>query len=68
MLSAILEVIFEIVLVFVFQTIGEILSEIGLNVFEIDPLISETVTLVDVPAALERLASRGTWGKIVCVL
>ncbi len=34
----------------------------------IDPLISETVTLVDVPAALERLASRGTWGKVVCVL
>jgi NADPH2:quinone reductase len=34
----------------------------------IDPLISERVTLGDVPAALSRLGSRGTYGKIVCEL
>lgn len=34
----------------------------------IDPLISETVALDEVPAALGRLGSRGTHGKIVCVL
>jgi NADPH2:quinone reductase len=32
----------------------------------IDPLISERVSLVDVPAALARLSTRGTYGKIVC--
>ena len=35
---------------------------------EIDPLISERVPLSDVPAALSRLGSRGTFGKIVCEL
>jgi NADPH2:quinone reductase len=35
---------------------------------DIDPLISERVALADVPAALARLSSRGTYGKIVCVL
>jgi NADPH2:quinone reductase len=35
---------------------------------KIDPLISETVTLEDVPAALARLGSRGTYGKLVCEL
>ncbi len=35
---------------------------------QIDPLISQTVTLPDVPAALARLGSRGTYGKIVCEL
>jgi NADPH2:quinone reductase len=35
---------------------------------QIDPLISETVTLAEVPAALARLGSRGTYGKIVCEL
>jgi NADPH:quinone reductase len=35
---------------------------------KIDPLISDTVGLTDVPAALARLGSRGTWGKIVCEL
>lgn len=35
---------------------------------EIDPLISERVTLAEVPAALARLGSRGTHGKIVCEL
>ena len=35
---------------------------------EIDPLISERVTLEEVPAALARLGSRGTYGKIVCEL
>jgi NADPH2:quinone reductase len=34
----------------------------------IDPLISQTVALADVPAALARLGSRGTYGKIVCEL
>jgi NADPH2:quinone reductase len=34
----------------------------------IDPLISEHVALEDVPAALARLGSRGTYGKIVCEL
>jgi NADPH2:quinone reductase len=34
----------------------------------IDPLISETVTLDEVPAALARLGSRGTYGKLVCAL
>jgi NADPH2:quinone reductase len=33
---------------------------------KIDPLISETVSLEGVPAALGRLGSRGTWGKVVC--
>jgi NADPH:quinone reductase len=35
---------------------------------KIDPLISETVSLSDVPAALARLGSRGTFGKVVCAL
>jgi NADPH2:quinone reductase len=35
---------------------------------QIDPLISERVALADVPAALARLGSRGTYGKIVCEL
>jgi NADPH2:quinone reductase len=35
---------------------------------QIDPLISQTVALADVPAALARLGSRGTYGKIVCEL
>ena len=35
---------------------------------KIDPLISETVSLTDVPAALGRLGSRGTYGKVVCEL
>jgi NADPH:quinone reductase len=35
---------------------------------KIDPLISERVTLAEVPAALARLGSRGTYGKIVCEL
>ncbi len=35
---------------------------------QIDPLISERVTLAEVPAALGRLGSRGTYGKIVCEL
>ncbi len=35
---------------------------------KIDPLISETVALEDVPAALARLGSRGTYGKVVCEL
>ena len=34
----------------------------------IDPLISEMVTLDGVPAALARLGSRGTYGKVVCEL
>jgi NADPH2:quinone reductase len=34
----------------------------------IDPLISETVALEAVPAALARLGSRGTYGKVVCEL
>jgi NADPH2:quinone reductase len=34
----------------------------------IDPLISETVTLDEVPAALARLGSRATYGKVVCEL
>jgi NADPH2:quinone reductase len=33
---------------------------------QIDPLISDVVGLADVPAALARLGSRGTWGKVVC--
>jgi NADPH2:quinone reductase len=33
---------------------------------KIDPLISERVTLEQVPAALSRLGARGTYGKIVC--
>jgi NADPH2:quinone reductase len=35
---------------------------------KIDPLISERVGLAEVPAALARLGSRGTYGKIVCEL
>jgi NADPH:quinone reductase len=35
---------------------------------QIDPLISETVGLPDVPGALARLGSRGTYGKLVCEL
>ncbi len=35
---------------------------------KIDPLISQTVSLGDVPATLARLGSRGTYGKIVCEL
>lgn len=35
---------------------------------KIDPLISERVGLADVPAALSRLGSRGTYGKVVCEL
>jgi NADPH2:quinone reductase len=35
---------------------------------KIDPLVSETITLEDVPAALGRLGSRGTYGKLVCEL
>jgi NADPH2:quinone reductase len=35
---------------------------------KIDPLISETVTLEQVPPALARLGSRGTYGKLVCEL
>jgi len=34
----------------------------------IDPLISETVGLAEVPATLARLGARGTYGKIVCEL
>jgi NADPH2:quinone reductase len=34
----------------------------------IDPLISETVALAEVPATLARLGARGTYGKIVCEL
>ncbi|GIU87405.1 MAG: oxidoreductase [Acidimicrobiia bacterium] len=34
----------------------------------IDPLISRTVTLEQVPAALQELAGRGTWGKVVAQL
>jgi NADPH2:quinone reductase len=34
----------------------------------IDPLLSEHVDLGGVPAALARLGSRGTYGKIVCDL
>jgi NADPH2:quinone reductase len=34
----------------------------------IDPLISQTVALAEVPATLARLGSRGTYGKIVCEL
>jgi NADPH2:quinone reductase len=33
---------------------------------KINPLISQTVSLEEVPAALERLGSRGTYGKVVC--
>jgi NADPH2:quinone reductase len=32
----------------------------------IDPLISRTVSLEEVPSALAALGSRGTWGKVVC--
>jgi NADPH2:quinone reductase len=35
---------------------------------KIDPLISETIGLEAVPAALGRLGSRGTYGKLVCEL
>ena len=35
---------------------------------KIDPLISETIGLADVPAALARLGQRGTYGKLVCEL
>jgi NADPH2:quinone reductase len=35
---------------------------------KIDPLVSEKVALADVPAALARLGSRGTYGKLVCEL
>jgi len=34
----------------------------------IDPLISRTIALDDVPATLARLGSRGTYGKVVCEL
>ena len=34
----------------------------------IDPLISERVSLDEVPAALARLGSRGTYGKVICEL
>ena len=34
----------------------------------IDPLVSERITLAEVPAALTRLGSRGSYGKIVCEL
>ena len=34
----------------------------------IDPLISERIDLAEVPAALARLGSRGTYGKVVCEL
>jgi NADPH2:quinone reductase len=33
---------------------------------EIAPLVSEILPLEDAPGALARLASRGTWGKVVC--
>jgi NADPH2:quinone reductase len=33
---------------------------------QIDPLISERMSLDDVPGALARLGGRGTWGKLVC--
>jgi len=33
---------------------------------KIDPLISSTISLDEVPAALRRLSNRGTYGKIVC--
>ena len=33
---------------------------------KIDPLVSETVSLEEVPAALSRLGSRATYGKVVC--
>jgi NADPH2:quinone reductase len=48
------------------ETHGELvrLFEAGM----IDPLISERVSLADVPAALARLGSRGTYGKVVCEL
>jgi NADPH2:quinone reductase len=32
----------------------------------IDPLVSERVPMEALPAALTRLAGRGTWGKVVC--
>ena len=35
---------------------------------QIDPLISERVDLAGVPAALSRLGSRGTYGKVICEL
>src|SRR5437868_10885339 len=35
---------------------------------QIDPLISQSVALEDVPAALARLGTRGTYGKLVCEL
>ena len=35
---------------------------------KIDPLISERVALAGVPAALGRLGSRATYGKVVCEL
>jgi NADPH2:quinone reductase len=35
---------------------------------KIDPLISERVSLPEVPAALARLGSRATYGKIICEL
>jgi NADPH2:quinone reductase len=35
---------------------------------KIDPLISQTIGLDDVAAALARLGSRGTYGKVVCEL
>jgi NADPH:quinone reductase len=34
----------------------------------IDPLISQTVVLEEVPSALARLGNRGTYGKVVCEL
>jgi len=33
---------------------------------EIAPLVSEVLPLEEAPGALGRLASRGTWGKVVC--
>jgi NADPH:quinone reductase len=33
---------------------------------EIAPLVSSVIPLDDAPQALARLASRGTWGKVVC--
>jgi len=34
----------------------------------IDPLISRTIPMADVPSALAELAGRGTWGKVVCAV
>jgi NADPH2:quinone reductase len=35
---------------------------------QIDPLISQSITIEDVPDALARLGTRGTYGKVVCEL